>query len=92
MASNSLCFAPKMKYETWFMEGRLKPGVHYVEIQPDGSDLAEKIDFYNQNPQKAKDIIKQANLWCEPFKNKKLERLIGLKVMHKYFQLTGQIA
>ena len=41
MSSNSLCFSPKLRYETWFMEGKLVPGVHFVEVRDDFDDLAE---------------------------------------------------
>ena len=40
MSSNSVCIMPKPKYESWFMEGKLKDGVHYIEI---------KDDFYASN-------------------------------------------
>ena len=39
MSSNSLCFMLKPTCETWFMEGLLEPGVHYVEIANDYKDL-----------------------------------------------------
>ena len=42
MSSNSIAVMPKPKYETWFMEGKLKGNVHYIEIKDDYSDLEEK--------------------------------------------------
>ena len=42
MSSNSLCFMPKPKYETWFMEGKLIPNHHYVLIEDDYSNLLEQ--------------------------------------------------
>ena len=35
MSSNSVAVMPRPKYESWFMEGRLQPGVHYIEIKDD---------------------------------------------------------
>ena len=35
MSSNSLAVMPRPTYETWFMEGTLIPGYHYVEIRPE---------------------------------------------------------
>lgn len=35
MSSNSLAVMPRPTCETWFMEGRLIPNYHYVEIKPD---------------------------------------------------------
>lgn len=90
MASNSLCFMTQPRYETWFMEGRLTPGYHYVELADDYSDLEEKVDYYCQHPEEAKRIIQNANDYVKPFLNHKQERLIGLLVMQKYFEKTGQ--
>ena len=41
MSSNSVAVMPRPKYESWFMEGRLQPGVHYIEIKDDYSDLED---------------------------------------------------
>lgn len=89
MSSNSLCFMCKPCYETWFMEGSLKPDFHYVEINDDYSDLEEKIAYYIENPQKAEEIIKNANAFTKQFTNKKNEHLISLLVLNKYLKLTN---
>lgn len=90
MSSNSVAVMPKPRFETWFMEGRLIPNYHYVEIRDDYTDLAEKIKYYSQHPNEAEDITQHANEWCRQFFNLKRERLISLLVMKKYFQFTGQ--
>lgn len=90
LASNSLCFMCRPKYETWFMEGRLLPNVHYVALQSDYADLPEKIEYYRQNPKQAEAIIHAANKWVEPFRNRRQERAVALLVLWKYFHLTGQ--
>jgi hypothetical protein len=91
MSSNSLCFMTKPKYETWFMEGLLKPGFHYVELKDDYSDLEEKIKFYSTNIDEAEIIIRNANKHTAIFQNKRHEDLISLLVLEKYFDLTKQI-
>ncbi|ALM72160.1 lipopolysaccharide A protein [Vibrio vulnificus] len=90
MSSNSLVIMSKPKYETWFMEGRLQAGVHYVEVKEDYSDLIEKMDYYLEHEQEALAIIANAHQWVEQFKDLKRERLISLMVADKYFQLSGQ--
>ncbi|MBQ9671622.1 MAG: lipopolysaccharide biosynthesis protein [Prevotella sp.] len=90
MNSNCIAVAPPMNYETWFMEGRLKGGEHFIEIAPDYSNLEERIAYYNDHPNEAKDIIENANQYCKQFFNKERERLIALMVMEKYFRMTGQ--
>ncbi len=87
MASNSLCFMTRPKFETWFMEGSLQPNYHYVELKEDYSDLLEKVDFFNKNPQEAQKIIRNANQHVAQFFNKKQEKLLQLLVMQKYFDL-----
>jgi len=87
MSSNSIAVMPTPKYETWFMEGTLIPDVHYVLVNDDYSNLIEKIDYYIANPDKAQEIIKNANTFVSQFKNKKREKLISLMVLDKYFKL-----
>ncbi|SDH75144.1 Glycosyl transferase family 90 [Vibrio xiamenensis] len=88
MSSNSLCITPKLRYETWFMEGKLEAGVHYVEVKDDFSDLIEKMNYYLEHQDEALDIIANANAWVAQFKNEKREKLIALKVAKKYFTLA----
>jgi len=90
MSSNSLCIMAKPKYETWFMEGLLQAGSHYVQVKEDYSDLIEKVDYYNQHQDEAIEIINNANRFVQQFKNTKQEQLIALLVMQKYFELSGQ--
>ena len=90
MNSNSLCFMPKPKYETWFMEGLLKPNFHYVLVKDDYSDLLEKRSYYLNNPEKAIKIIENANQWAEQFKNNKTEKELSIKVLHQFFKQTRQ--
>ncbi len=88
MSSNSLAVMPKPKYETWFMEGQLVPDVHYVAIKDDYSDLEERLQYYIDNPQAAALIIENARRHVAQFQNKKIEDLISLMVMDRYFSLA----
>ncbi|MDG2281115.1 MAG: glycosyl transferase family 90 [Flavicella sp.] len=90
MSSNSLAISTKPKYETWFMEGTLIGGFHYVEIKDDFSDLDEKINYYSKNIEEAKKIIQNANAYTKQFQNKKREDLISILVLEKYFRNTNQ--
>lgn len=31
------------RFETWLLEGRLRPYVHYVPLAPDFSDIPDKV-------------------------------------------------
>jgi hypothetical protein len=90
MASNSLAFMKKPKYETWFMQGKLIPDYHYVLLKDDYSDLPEKMDYYNRHTDEALDIISNAQKHVAQFFDHKREKLISLLVLKKYFELSGQ--
>ncbi len=92
MSSNSIAVMPKPKYETWFMEGTLIPDQLYIQIKDDFSDLHERLDYFLQHPEKALEIIKNANAFVSQFFDEKQEGLISLLVLQKYFYHTGQSA
>jgi hypothetical protein len=81
MSSNSLCLMPPPQCETWFCEGWLEPDVHYVPLAPDFSDLAEKVEYFERNPQEAERIIAAAQAYCRPFRDEPTERAISLLVL-----------
>ncbi len=92
MSSNSLCFMTKPKFETWFMEGQLKSGVHYVELADDFSDLDAKINYYSKQTAEALQIIANAQAHVSLFQDKQTEDLISMLVMEKYYHLSGQMS
>ena len=91
MSSNSIAVMPRPLFETWFMEGRLIPNYHYIEVKPDFSDLLERMDYYSAHPEEAEAIIKHAHEYVDQFRNSRRERLISLLVLKKYFMGIGQI-
>lgn len=90
MSSNSLAVMPRPTYETWFMEGTLRPNYHYVEIRPDYSDLEERMRYYIEHPDEAEAIIAHAHEYVAQFRDRKREKIISLLVMQRYFERTGQ--
>lgn len=90
MSSNSLAVMPRPKYESWFMEDRLKAGEHYIEVQDDLKDLPEKLIYYLERPELCKEISQNAQQYVRQFQNSKQERLLGLMVLDRYFHLSGQ--
>lgn len=91
MHSNSLCFMRKPRFETWYMEGTLKAGKHYVELKDDYSDLTEKMDYYNQNPQEAQAIVANAQAYFSSFLNPVVEDITAYKVIQSYLLKSGQL-
>lgn len=91
MASNSVCIMPRPRYETWFMEGRLIPDHHYVEVRDDFSDLQEKIEAMEADTTRALEIVANANRHVGMFLQRRNEKLTSLLVLQKYFEATGQL-
>ena len=92
MASSSLCFMRRPRFETWFMEGTLIPDFHYVLLKDDHSDIEEKINYYNEHPEEAKRIINNANKYVEQFFIDDRELIIALLVIRKYLAFSGQVS
>lgn len=90
MSSHSAAVMPKPTCETWFMEGRLEAGVHYVEIRPDFADLEEKMSYYSSHMDELRTIVDNANRYVSQFRDWRRERYIALLVMQKYFKMTNQ--
>lgn len=91
MSSNSIAVMPRPKYETWFMEGTLKPNYHYICISDDYSDLEERLTYYIEHTDEAEAIIEHAHQYVEQFFDKKREDLISVMVLDKYFRKTNQL-
>lgn len=86
MSSNSIAVMPRPTCETWFMEGRLKPDYHYIEVRPDFADLGERLDYYSAHPEEAEAIVRHAHEFVDQFRDNQRERLISLLVLRKYFK------
>ena len=91
MSSNSLCFAPKLRYETWFMEGTLLPDVHYVQVADDFSDLEQKLDFFEAHPEEALHIVENAKKHVSQFLDEDREDLLCRQVLQRYINLSKDI-
>ena len=61
-----------------------------MEIRPDFSDLEEKMDYYSAHLDELETIVRNANRYVDQFRDGRRERYIGLLVMKKYFEMTGQ--
>ena len=89
MSSNSLVMMAKPKYETWFMEGILKPNIDYVLLKDDYSDMEEKILYYNNHPKEAVEIINNSHNHVQKFLDDKKELALSIAVAKKYFLNCG---
>ncbi len=87
MSSNSLPVMPKPTMETWYMEGRLQPGEHYIGLRDDFSDLLDQMDYYLSHPAEAKEIIENNHAWIAQFRNPRLELATALLTLRRYFSI-----
>lgn len=91
MSSNSIAVMPRPDVESWYMEGLLQGGVHYIEIKPDYSDLPERIDHYLSHPEEAREIIENAHSWVDRFRDTRIEQQVMREAVRRYFIQTGQM-
>lgn len=91
MSSNSVAVMPRPRFETWFMEGTLVPGYHYVEVRPDYADLEERLRYYMDHPEAAEAIIANAHRFVAQFCNRRIERAVQIRVAEEYFRRSGQL-
>jgi Glycosyl transferase family 90 len=91
LSSNSLCFMPRPRFETWFMEGTLIPDVHYVLLRDDFADVDEKLEHYTTHTDDARRILRNAHAYVARFRDPEREAIVSLLVLWRYFSLSGQL-
>ncbi|MDE5790939.1 MAG: lipopolysaccharide biosynthesis protein [Muribaculaceae bacterium] len=91
MASNCIPVMPRPTVESWLMHSRLIPGVHYIEIKPDFSDVDKQIEYYASHPEEAKKISEASKNWIRQFEDEKREKIISALIVDKYLKLSGQM-
>ncbi len=90
MGSNCVPVMTRPRVEHWLMHARLEPGVHYVGIADDFSDVQEKLEWYTAHPEEARRIAEASHRWYAGFLNRRRERLIARLTLEAYFEATGQ--
>lgn len=88
--SKSLVMMPKPTVTSWLMETTLIPGYHYVLLKDDFSDLKEKFLWCENNQDKCKEIIMNANIYMDKFKINNVEQHIEKEVLNIYFSKLKQ--
>jgi hypothetical protein len=70
LCSNSLAIVPPFHYENNIINSEiLKPYEHFVPINQDYTNLKETIEWCENNPEKCKQIVKNANNYAHIFLN-----------------------
>lgn len=81
LASNSVPLMPIPKYHSWICEKWLIPGVHYVEVKRDFSDLEEKIQWCRENDDRCMEIARNGTEFMLQFTNPRRENYIVEKLL-----------
>jgi hypothetical protein len=84
LKSNSVVFMCKPIINSWLMEEKLQPNIHYIEIKDDLSDLEEKINWCNNHPAICCDIIYNANQYMAQFDDSYTENTIESEVLKNF--------
>lgn len=84
MLSNSVPLMPVPYVETWKMEQKLIPYIHYVPLNNDFSDLDEKMDWCLNNLDKCEEIAYMSKLYVLQFFDKEKENKIIKEVINVY--------
>ena len=85
--SNSVVLMSAPKVCSWLMETTLVPNYHYVLLKDDFSNLKEKLDWCNDNPDVCKEIINNANIFMKQFSDLNSEIRLEKEVINKYFEI-----
>jgi len=67
LLSNSVPLLAEPYIETWSLESKLVPFIHYVPLNTDFSDLDEKIEWCINNLEKCEDIVYNSKLFALQF-------------------------
>ena len=82
--SNSVVIMPKPTVSSWIMEDTLIPGIHYVEIMNDYSDLEEKYNWCLNNLNECNKIADNGKKYIQQFLNINTEKEITKQLIEIY--------
>jgi len=88
LQSNSVLMMPRPRFETWFCEGLLEPGRHFIEFKPDYSDINDVFENYASRPKLCQEIINEAKEFSSFFFPIEKQFAIAREVVRKYKDLT----
>ena len=91
LASNSVCIMPKPTVESWLMESKLIPWVHYVPVKEDFSDLYDRFLYCMKNEDKMRKIIKNSTDYMNQFSDPKYEEKLIVDILNNYCEKTSVV-
>lgn len=85
MASNSVPVMPRPEFETWFCEGQLISGQHYIEIKRDFSDIGDVLEYYMSQPKITEEINIESTKYASRYANLDKQFQLAQHVIKRYF-------
>ena len=85
LRANSVVLMPNPVAESWLMEPFLQPFVHYVPLEDDFSDLAERLAWCRDNDRRCRIIMETAHAFMRQFDDLAVEEELERAVIRAYF-------
>jgi len=89
LLSNSIPICPVHYIETWSMETKLKPWIHYVPVKNDFGDLEKNFQKISKNKKLCNEILLNKKLFAFQFLDKEREMNIIKKTIELYRKNTN---
>jgi hypothetical protein len=84
LSSNSVVLMPKPEFESWLMEDKLQPYVHYIPLAEDLSDIEQQLEWCKIHEAECIKISDNATQYMQQFLDPRQEVLIECEVMRRY--------
>jgi hypothetical protein len=84
LRSNSLVIMRPPLFESWLMESKLEPWIHYVPLKNDFTNLDEIYNWCLNNDNKCQDIVRNANTFMDQFQNIEDEEKLFSRIVKDY--------
>jgi hypothetical protein len=85
LLSNSVVMMARPRVTSWLMENTLAPGIHYILIKDDYSDLLKQFEWCEHHPDKCSKISTNATKFMKKFMDEEREVEIEEAVINEYF-------
>ena len=86
LASNSVVFMPPPTRESFILESKLKPWVHYVPLEHTMEDLEAKVSLCEMNRSRCRRISEAATLYMRAFSTRRKLFRLGAQVYEQHFR------
>jgi hypothetical protein len=84
MMSGSVLVMPPPSQESWLLEGRLAPWVHYAPVRPDFKDLKDVVNWLREHDDEAHKMARASKLYMRQFGDHDYEFKIASGVLRLY--------